>query len=379
MAILDPALKEMLDKLEFVKSGRAFKRWKSSFLAKFESFLEQSNIDDALTVHKHFSASMGVFVKQVSVLNEFVDKGDLSEEKITVKGRNSLNEMHKLMTDVINELDDLIPSTGAMEKKRGYTKFHIGAVLIRDDFSEYSRLSSCGDILKHMREVSLNDIADKQILEEMDNYGAKLQKFCDVMADIGLYQVMLKCIEFADEERDTLEDIIFIDVKTGGIGMLSREECLENKILKEFSQDTDGNALFSEAAFEEEAKDTICKMIMESTRLGIGFGTSKNTFDEEEVNMGGENAAKIANMWGVQLKKTPKNKKGEEFIFLDQRTSAYGEISRKNCIDKEMITVLKGDHGKDYLGESEVDHQERSELVEHIREHMQLGINAEKK
>ena len=379
MAILDPALKDMLDKLEFVKSGRAFKRWKSSFLAKFESFLEQSNIDDALTVHKHFSASMGVFVKQVSVLNEFVDKGDLSEEKITVKGRNSLNEMHKLMTDVIGELDDLIPSTGAMEKKRGYTKFHIGAVLIREDFSEYSRLSSCGDILKHMREVSLNDIADKQILEEMDNYGAKLQKFCDVMADIGLYQVMLKCIEFADEERDVLEDIIFIDVKTGGIGMLSREECLENKILKEFSQDTDGNALFSEAAFEEEAKGTICKMIMESKTLGLGFGTSKNTFDDEEVNVGGENAAKIANMWGVKLKKTPKNKKGEEFIFVDQRTSTFGEISRKNCIDKEMITVLKGDNGKEYLGESEVDHQERADLVEHIREHMQLGINAEKK
>jgi hypothetical protein len=40
---------------------------------------------------------------------------------------------------------------------------------------------------------------------------------------------------------------------------------------------------------------------------------------------------------------------------------------------------LKGDNGKDYLGESEVDHQERAELVEHIREHMQLGINAEKR
>jgi hypothetical protein len=374
--VIDPALKEMLDKLEFVKSGRAFKRWRSSFLAKFESFLEQANIDTALTCYQDFSVSMGAFVKQVSVLDKFVEKGELSEEKSTVKARNSLNEMSKMMTALIRELDDLIPSTGPMEKKRGYTKFHIGAVLIRDDFAEYSRLSACGDILKHMREVSLNDVADKQILEEMDNYGAKLQKFCDVMADLGLYQVMVKCIEYAEEKADPLEDIIFIDVKTGGIGMLSRVDCLANKVLKVYTQDAGGSDLFSEAVFEEEAKDRIIKMIMESPKLGLGFGNSNNSFGDEEVNV---DSAKIANMWGVKLRKTPKNAKGEEFIFVDQRTSAFGEISRQNCIEKELITVLKGDDGKDYLGESEADFQERAGLVEQIRELLELGIKAEKK
>jgi hypothetical protein len=49
---------------------------------------------------------------------------------------------------LIRELDDLIPSTGADEKKRGYKKIHTGVVLIRDDFAEYSHLSACGDILK---------------------------------------------------------------------------------------------------------------------------------------------------------------------------------------------------------------------------------------
>jgi hypothetical protein len=375
MVAIDPALKEMLDKLDFVKSGRSFKRWKSSFLAKYESFLEQANIDKALVAYKAFSGSMVAFAKQNSVLNKYVDKGELSEEKYTVKGRNSLNEMSKLMTALIRELDDLIPSTGSMEKQRGYNKFHMGAVLIRDDFAEYSNLSACGDVLKHMREVSLNDVADKQILEEMDNYGAKLQKFCDVMADLGLYQVMLKCIEFADEE-DPLEDIIFIDVKTGGIGMLSRVDCLSNKILKESSKDVNGNDLFSEATFEEEAKDAIIKMIMKSHKLGLGFGNSNNSFGDEEVIV---DSAKIANMWGVKLRKSPKNAKGEEFIFVDQKTSAFGEISRKNCVEKELITVLKGNDEKDYLGESEADFQERAGLVEQIRDLLELGIKAEKK
>jgi hypothetical protein len=222
----------------------------------------------------------------------------------------------------------------------------------------------------------LNDIADKQILEEMDNYKAKLQKFCDVMADLGLYQVMLKCVEYAAEKEDPLEDIIFIDVKTGGIGMLSRVDCLSNKILKESSKDVNGNDLFSEAAFEEEAKDKIIKMIMESPKLGLGFGNSNNSFGDEEVIV---DSAKLANMWGVKLRKTPKNAKGEEFIFVDQRTSAFGEISRKNCIEKELITVLKGDDEKPYLGESEADYQERAGLVEQIRELLELGIRAEKK
>jgi soluble cytochrome b562 len=268
---IDPELKEMLDKVESVKSCRAFNRWRSSFLAKFESVPEQAKIDKAQAAYKAFSESMKAFVKQVSTLNNFVDKGDISEEKSTVKARNSLNEMSKMMTALIRELDDLIPSTGADEKKRGYKKIHTGVVLIRDDFAEYSRLSVCGDTLKHMREVSLNAVADKQILEQMDNYGAKLQKFCDVMADLGLSQVMLKCIQYVNETEDAFEDIIFIDVKTGGIGMLSRADCLANKVLKEDTKDADGNDLFSEAVFEEEAKGEIIQMIMESPKLGLGF------------------------------------------------------------------------------------------------------------
>jgi hypothetical protein len=117
-----------------------------------------------------------------------------------------------MMTDLIRELDDLIPSTGADEKKRGYKKIHTGVVLIRDDFAEYSHLSACGDILKHMK--SLNAVADKQILEEMDNYGAKLQKFCDVTILVS-NQVMVKCIQYVNQTEDAFEDIIFIDVKNG--------------------------------------------------------------------------------------------------------------------------------------------------------------------
>jgi hypothetical protein len=51
---IDAGLKEMLEKLDFVKSARAFKRWRSSFLAKFESFLEESNIAVAQAAYEAF-------------------------------------------------------------------------------------------------------------------------------------------------------------------------------------------------------------------------------------------------------------------------------------------------------------------------------------
>jgi len=141
---IDAELKEMLDKLEFVQSGRAFKRWRASFMTKYESFLEQDNIDKAQLAYEKFGGSMTKFVKQVATVEKYETKGELSEEKYTVKGRMALSEMMKLMTDLIIELDDMLPSTGSMEKKRGFNKFHIGAVLIRDSFDEYGRLAACG-------------------------------------------------------------------------------------------------------------------------------------------------------------------------------------------------------------------------------------------
>jgi acetolactate synthase small subunit len=184
---MDPEVKELLTQLEHVRTARTFKRWKSSFLNKWEEFLEEENIHAADGAYKEFAVQMGQFVKLINTVNEFVDKGELAIDKTVVKARNSLNEMSKFLTIVINAQDSLIPQTNALEKQRGYNKFHMGAVLIRDNFGEYGRLVTCREILQHMRTVSLEQVADKQILEEMDNFSAKLQKFCDVMADLGLF------------------------------------------------------------------------------------------------------------------------------------------------------------------------------------------------
>jgi hypothetical protein len=249
----DAELKGMLDKLEYVNTARSFRRWRSTFLSQFEKYLEESGIAVADSANQRFAKSLEAFTKLTDKVNAYVDSGDLSVEKYfsSVKARNCLNEWARMMTQIILQLDDLIPSTGAVEKQKGYNKFHMGAVLIRDDFAEYGHLTDVQTILKHMRDVSLNQVADKQVLEEMDNYSVKLQKFCDVMADICLYEVMLKCREFA-EPVDDLSDIIFLDLKTGGIGYMSREECLEKRVLTTNNPDDKGKEIFNEVCTEEE-------------------------------------------------------------------------------------------------------------------------------
>jgi hypothetical protein len=366
----DPELKALLDKIDFVKTYKAFTRWRGSFLNRFEAFLEEDGIQHADRAYRDFSKSMEAFVKDVSKVNEFIDRGELAVDNYTVKARRGFAEMCKRMTQVIEEEDALIPSTGALEKKRGYNKFHMGSVLVRDSFEEYGRLAQCGDVLKHMRDVSLNQVADKQILEEMDNYRAKLQKFCDVMADLGLYEVMLKCREFAGEE-DTQDDIIFLDLKTGGIGELDRGDVVEKKLLTFVAKTEDGKDVFSEACTDEESQDKLLKMIKQSNKLGLGFGIQNNTYEDEDVKA---DAARIANMWGVKLKKTEKNMKGEEFIFVDQKSGAFGELSRKMFIARGVLTEIKDENGKVVLGEAENDFEERSNLVETLRSVLKLGV-----
>lgn len=197
----DAEIKELLSQLDGVKTAKTFKRWKTSFLARWEDYLEQEDIVNADNAYKDFKNTMDGFIKLIDKVKDLVDKGDLTSERTTVKGRNALNEMSKVLTRTIIELDALIPQTGALEKKRGYNKFHIGSVLIRDNFGEYGRLCECRDTLQNLRTESLGEVADKQILEEMDNFKTNLDKFCEIMADLGLFEVMLKCRQFDTEDE----------------------------------------------------------------------------------------------------------------------------------------------------------------------------------
>jgi hypothetical protein len=187
---------------------------------------------------------------------------------------------------------------------------------------------------------------------------------------------MLKCREFADaDEGPNLEEFIILDMKTGGIGLLDREDLLLQNIIHSRGADENGNEIFAETPTVEDAKEKLVKMILENAKLGFGFGQNKNAYEEEEVTI--SEIEKVQNMWGVKLKKTPKNKKGEELLFVDQKNGALGELSRASCLTKALLTEEKGENGKFFLKEAVLDPEDRSELMERVRTLLKLGVDRE--
>ena len=255
----DPQLKAMIERINEVDSHRAFKMWKSSFLNRFEEFLTQEGTAPAQTAYNEFRKRMAIFVKQVMSVQGFVDKGELSMERTTVKGRNSLNEMNKQLVEVTAEERELIPSKTAQEKKRGYTKFHLGAVLVRDGFKEYQRMSTCCEILLRLKETSLQGLADKQQLEEIENYDRAMKRFRDIMADLGLYDVMLKAWEYGEGG----EEFIFIDLKTGAIGGIPIKTCLEKGFIHTKKDDKGNDIAYREAITDEDDKNAVLSLVKE--------------------------------------------------------------------------------------------------------------------
>jgi hypothetical protein len=190
---------------------------------------------------------------------------------------------------------------------------------------------------------------------------------------------MLKCREFdVEEEGPNLNNFLFIDIKTLSFGELSREDCLFQKVVTSRGMDESGNEIFAETPTDDAVKDKLFTTVQDHPKLGFGSGKSNNTYNRDDVGI--SEIEKVQNMWGVKLKKTPKNVKGEELIFIDQKNGAYGELSRKICIERGLITETSDENsngGRMTLAEAFHDLEEKSDVMERIRTLMKLGIEKE--
>eukprot|EP00980_Cylindrotheca_fusiformis_P005274 scaffold1132_cov57-Cylindrotheca_fusiformis.AAC.1 len=144
----DPTLRKQLLQLDRIKSNRKFEPWKSTFLKRFEEFLERDGVQKAQQAYSDFAESMGRTAALVNKCEEMNKKGDLTNERATVRGRHALNEMVNDLVVGCNAIKELIPGTGNEEEKRGYNKFMLGAILVRDNFSEYERMKYVNDTIQ---------------------------------------------------------------------------------------------------------------------------------------------------------------------------------------------------------------------------------------
>ena len=211
----DPELCGLLRRLDKVKKYKTFNRWKSKFVGRLGALIYEKGMDPAEKACNEFSKVVKMTVKCADKVVGFIDKGELSSEKKTVKASLALSELTKDLTIAVEQLEKLIPSTGREEKKMGFTKYHLGAVLIRQNFHQYITLTAIDDLLDGIAE-RIQDVADRQQLELFQYYKVKLKRFCDIMADLNLYEIMLKCVEFQeapDPEESSDEEPMMIEIE----------------------------------------------------------------------------------------------------------------------------------------------------------------------
>lgn len=184
----DATLRTQLIQLDRVQSKRKFIPWKKSFLKRFESFLDQSGVEKAVEAYEQFGKDMDRTISMVKKCEELNQKGDLTNERATVKGRRALNEMVNDLVLRWGAIKEMVPGTGEEEETLGYNKFMLGAILVRDDFSEYERMEYVYDAIQVMGEETLSVVADRVHIEQFANYQIQFQRFCDLLADLGLYE-----------------------------------------------------------------------------------------------------------------------------------------------------------------------------------------------
>ncbi|GKZ01305.1 hypothetical protein MPSEU_001081500 [Mayamaea pseudoterrestris] len=210
----DPELLGLLKRLDQVKKYKTFTKWKTKFLDRLETLLYEDGMPFATKATADFTATLQKCVKKLVSVQACMERGDLTEIKKTVKSSLALSEMCNSLETVRVAVQDLIPASSQDEKLRRFTKFHLGAVLIRQGFVQYVTLKQVEDALTVIG-TELANVADRQQLELFAAYATQIQRFCDVLADLALYEIMMKCMEFAEapeEEESSDEEVVMIPI-----------------------------------------------------------------------------------------------------------------------------------------------------------------------
>jgi len=187
---------------------RSFNRWRASFLERYESFLSEETVAvantttasgpttsatlAARTVYEEFQSEVTGLIKLLQRLRWHLRRNDLSLHRqqpraVSVKARRCLKDLQIQMRCVVVLLQKLLPLTRDDEHAVGFTKYHMGALLVKTGFTEYTRIVLAREVTARfpLHPILLVQ-ADKQLLEECDYFIQHVQIFCDILADLQI-------------------------------------------------------------------------------------------------------------------------------------------------------------------------------------------------
>eukprot|EP00980_Cylindrotheca_fusiformis_P015047 scaffold4153_cov91-Cylindrotheca_fusiformis.AAC.1 len=275
----------------------------------------------------------------------------------------------------------------------------LGAILVRDNFSEYERMKYVNDTIQVMSDVTLTEVADRVHLEQFANFQTQFNRFCDVLADLGLYEVMMVCRKFSDDavedcdslteeeseySDDLMENIILADMKTASIFQMPMDKALEMGVISMTTRtDEEGEIqdqyIIQERCTSEEAREEIKNKLKKHPTLGVAtkLVIRKSIAIENECTELKEKAA-VSSMWGVTLKSTNKKaKNNHELFFFDPYSGAVGELDRNKALAVGCIHEERNRFDALVLAEAEEDPSEWESIRARIRKIMGIQMDEE--
>lgn len=199
----DPVLQALLRELEDIQAPEQdvrFNRWQTSFLDRLESFLDRIGIEKASAADKAILKNLATFDKALDKVEACVEKGLLkADQNVGVHAQNAVNRLKEECVTMEVRLRKMAPGSNAEIKECGYDKFEMGAVLVRDGFQVYGHIMKQTYRLQALKTSVLEKVVDRQIVDAITYYQRQIQSLCDVMADLGLMDVMQKSRTFAGD------------------------------------------------------------------------------------------------------------------------------------------------------------------------------------
>lgn len=219
-----------------------------------------------------------------------------------------------------------------------------------------------GDIKQRIQADTSIEV-DNQLL----TFSEQLLK--DNGATVDKYGMQANSMLYLEEDFDP---IIFIDIKAETLFARDRSEVLAKEVLTPIE---DSKTEFQEAIKLEH--EIILTNMFDCPRLGVNPNkiAAKTRISEHGV----QEAQAVKDKWGVALKKVERNKKGEEFYFVDPKTGAVGELLRVKHIQNGFITPVDDlDSCMPTLKEAEQDTVKYDKYVALVRKAFGVGMKKKK-
>ena len=191
--LADPELRKLLASCRNeTKTAKEFDKWRKSFLERVDDILKNDDggVERASQSYARVSAEVDHFGRKVLTLQQMVHNGHITKTTASVRGKKALSEIKDSATQAMFHLIEWMPAVRKDEITLGYTKWQLGAVLVRNGFKIYETMILCRDILFKAKTDCLDHFADRQTLDAIDYYARQIDQFCSVMSDLGLFDLM---------------------------------------------------------------------------------------------------------------------------------------------------------------------------------------------